>query len=229
MCKRILVIVLALCLICGFAPAADDPAITQTGMAAFEYYGTMSIGVYAEFENTGDHAIEYDEGLAELFDKDGNSLLSSNRVYCYPTVLAPGAKGYAYAILSLDGVAAEDVAEYRMTLTGKETAKDAGLLTTAGACETVESGGWTYTYMAAEITNESADKLYDIYCVYALMDAAGQLLYVDMLNAYMLGIPAGGSVFVRKIVPDSLIAYFDENGLAPAAVEAIAFQNPYAN
>ncbi|MBN1777017.1 MAG: hypothetical protein JW811_02750 [Clostridiales bacterium] len=227
MCKRILMIAIALCLLCGSALAADDPTIIQTGKAVFEYYGTMSVGVYAELENTGEHTITFDEGRAGIFDKDGNSIVSSDRVYCYPTVLAPGAKGYAYSILRPDNP--EDVAEYRITVTGKATDKEAVLFRTVGAYETVEGGSWTYRYLAAEITNETADKTYDIYCVYALKDAAGQLLYVDMLNAYMLGIPGNGSVFVRTIVPDSLIAYFEANGLAPATVDAIAFKNPYAD
>jgi hypothetical protein len=229
MCKRILPAVIALCILCGTALAADDLAVTQTASAAFEYYGTMSIGVYAEIQNTGNQPVEFDEGFAEVFDKSGDSIASSDRVYCYPTVLAPGAKGYAYAILRPDGAAAENAADYTITITGKATSREAALFKTAGALETAEGGSWTYTYMAAEITNETADKTYDIYCVYALKDASGQLLYVYMLNAYMLGIPGHGSVFVRVLIPGSLLSYYESKGITPAAVDAVAFGNPYAN
>lgn len=229
MFKRITLFVLALSLICAPAFAAGKLVVNQERMLALDYYGSVDAEVYAEVENTGDKPVEFSAGLVELFDADGNTIDSTDYLYCYPSVLAPGEKGYVYVSMYPDNVtAAADIADYTLTVTGKSSTGETNLMKTTGIYEPgVVDGYWTYNYLTAEITNETAETTYDLYCVYALKDADGGLLYVYYTTAYSIGVPAGGTMYMRTSLPDSVLEYFDANGITPATVDAIAYENPY--
>ncbi len=229
MLKRIIVIALALSLACAPAFAAGKLTVNQERMIALDSYGSVDVEVYAEVENTGDKPVEFSAGLVELFDADGNTIDSTDYVYCYPAVLAPGEKGYIYVSMYPENAAtAAEVADYVLTVTGKGSSGETKLLKAMGTYEPgVQDGYWTYNYMTAEITNETDAPTYDFYCVYALKDAEGQLLYTNYSSTYSIGIPAGGTVLMRVTLPDDTLAYFDANGLVPASADAIAYENPY--
>jgi hypothetical protein len=229
MLKRILLIALVLSLACAPAFAAGKLTVNQERMIAFDSYGSVEADVYAEVENTGDKPVEFSAGLVELFDADGNTLDSTDYVYCYPSVLAPGEKGFVYvSMYPENATAAADIADYALTVTGKGSSGATNLMKTSGIYEAgVSDGYWTYNYLTAEVTNETADTVYDLYCVYALKDADGGLLYVYYTSAYSIGIPAGGTLFMRATLPNSVLAFLDANGLTPATVDAIAYESSY--
>ncbi len=229
MFKRIFILVLALSLACAPAFAAGKLTVNQERMIALDSYGTVDVDVYAEVENTGDKPVEFSAGLVELFDADGNTIDSTDYVYCYPSILAPGEKGYIYVSMYPDNASvAADIADYTLTVTGKGSTEASVVMKTVGTYDAnVQDGYWTYNYLTAEITNETADTIYDLYCVYALKDADGALLYVYYTTAYAIGVPADGTIFMRTTLPDSVLAYFDANGLVPATADAIAYESPY--
>ena len=229
MFKRILLIALALTFACAPALAAGKLTVNQERMIALDSYGTVDVDVYAEVENTGDKPVEFSAGLVELFDADGNTIDSTDYVYCYPAVLAPGEKGYIYVSMYPDNATvATDIADYALTVTGKGSSGTTTRMNAAGTYDAnVQDGYWTYNYLTAAITNETADTVYDLYCVYALKDAEGTLLYVYYSTAYYIGVPAGGTMYMRTALPDTMLAYLDANGLTPATVDAIAYESPY--
>lgn len=229
MFKRIILIALALSLACAPAFAAGKLTVNQERMIALDSYGYVDAEVFAEVENTGDKPVEFSAGLVELFDAEGNTIDSTDYVYCYPAILAPGEKGYIYvSMYPENATAAAEIADYALTVTGKGSSGVTNLMKTVGTYDAnVQDGYWTYNYLTAEIANETEGIVYDIYCVYALKDAEGTLLYVYYTTTYNVGVPAGGTLFMRTSLPDSMIAYFDANGLIPATVDAIAYESPY--
>lgn len=229
MFKRVIFIVLALSLACGPAFAADSLVVNQDRMIALDSYGYVSAEVYAEVQNTGDVPVEFSAGLVELFDAEGTTIISTDYVYCYPSILAPGEKGYIYVSLYPDNVtSADEITDYALTVLGKDSSGETKRLAAVGTYDAdVQDGYWTYTYLTAEITNETAEPIYDLYCVYALKDADGALLYVYYTSAYAIGVPAGGAVYMRATVPDGMLSYYSANEITPTTVEVVAYESPY--
>ncbi|MBN1777906.1 MAG: hypothetical protein JW811_07260 [Clostridiales bacterium] len=224
MIKKVLLIVLALSLISASALAAGKLTVIQEHMIASDSYGSVEVKVFAEVENTGDRPVEYSAGTVEIFDADGNTVAATNRVYCYPYVLAPGEKGYAFNTLYPENISAAEIADYSLNVMGISSTKEAKLLPVTATFEIVQEGNWKYYYMVAEITNETSDIVYYPYCVFALKDADGQLLYVDYTSYSAIGIPPGNTIIIRYSVPDNIITYYADHGLVPSTADAIAFQ-----
>lgn len=229
MIKRIILIVLALLLASAPALGAGKLTVNQERMSISDAYGTVIVDIYAEVENTGDQTAAFSAGLVELFGADGSFIDSTDYVYSYPSILAPGERGYLYVSIYPENVeSVSDIADYALTVTGKGSNAASGLLKAAGRYEpNVQEAYWTTNYMVAEVTNDTADTAYDIYCVFALKDADGKLLYCYYTTAYSIGIPAGSTIIMRTSVPDSTLEALAADGLVPAAVEAVAYLDPY--
>ena len=109
-----------------------------------------------------------------------------------------------------NAAAPTDIAQYKLNLTGKDTDTTIPRLTSTGVYENdVSDGYWTYDYLTAEITNDSQAIAYDYYVVYAVKDAEGNLIYATYYPTYSIGIPVGGSAYVRTFMPDGALAYQD--------------------
>lgn len=227
MFRKISILALALFLAVAPALAAGKLTVNQEVMNAYDSYGSVQADVFAEVENTGDSPVEFSAGLLELLDAQGNTIDSTDYVYCYPSVLAPGEKGYVIVNMYPENAAAPtDIAQYKLNLTGKDTDTTIPRLTSTGVYENdVSDGYWTYDYLTAEITNDSQAIAYDYYVVYAVKDAEGNLIYATYYPTYSIGIPVGGSAYVRTFMPDGALAYQDANGKVAATVETIAYES----
>jgi hypothetical protein len=229
MIRKITLFMLTLTIVCAPALAAGDLTVNMDNMLAYDSYGYATVEVYAEIENTGDRDIEFSSGVVELFDADGNTVASTDYLYSYPPVLAPGDKGYASAVLYMEeGIAAADIADYSITVLGKNATTQVIRYESEGTyLADVEEQYWTYDYVVAEIKNETDDPAYNFYCAYVIKDEAGDVLHFTYTSAYDVGIPAGGSILMRLTVPDYVIERFAEQGVSPATVETFAYQINY--
>ena len=89
---------------------------------------------------------------------------------------------------------------------------------------------WTHNYMYATITNDAETPIYDLNVVLALLDAEGNILYMDEDGLYTdRALMPGSSIIVRKDIPTSFMDYYKEKGLTPASVDAIAYVNVPVN
>lgn len=115
-----------------------------------------------------------------------------------------------------------------LTVTGKS---DSDYISYRFPCTTsyepnVADGYWTYNYMYATFTNETDEPVYGISVVLALLDADGNILYMDDASMYSdKAVMPGSSITVRENVDSNFIEYFEKNGLVPASVDAIAYVN----
>jgi hypothetical protein len=227
MLRKMLLIVVVLSFACTSAFAAGKLTVTQEHMIAYDYYGSAKAQIFAEVQNTGDKTVQFSAGIAEILDADGNAIEGTDYVYCYPLNLAPGEKGYVFVTLYPENVTAAQIVDHTLNVTSRSSTDGTSLLPGTATYEVVQDGYWTYHYMTAQITNDTKDTVFEPYCVYALKDADGQLLYADYNSAYSVGIPGGGTIFMRYSIPDDVLAYYDVLGVVPVTVEVIAFQNPY--
>lgn len=227
--KKIVALLLAACLTlgCASALAAGKLTVNQetyTAVAGYSFVGY----VFAEVENTGDKNIEFGNGLLEILTADGDPMDSTDIYSMYPSILAPGEKGYVSTLQYVDAAESiEDISDYTLTITGKSTQEEAvaRLDSTAAYGVGVNSWGAEEQMVVVTITNNTQETVYDCQVAFALYDAEGKLLLVDADNTYNVGIPAGQSVEVQFTVDEDLAAVWAEQGVTPATAESVAYQD----
>lgn len=227
--KKILVLMMvlaiALCSVPAFA--AGKLSVEQENFHVIQSYSVYGYA-YAKLANVGDKPIKVNTGLLEIFDADGEALTSTDYYSDYAEYLQPDE--YTYIALSdeVEDVEPSDVDDYMLTVTGKA---DTDYISYRFPCTTsyapnVEEGYWTYNYMYATFTNNTEEPVYDISVVLVLLDAEGNILYMDDADMYSdKAVMPGSSITVRKDVSSNFIEYFEKNGLVPASVDAIAYVN----
>ena len=222
--KKIVALLLAACLTlgCASALAAGKLTVNQetyTAVAGYSFVGY----VFAEVENTGDKNIEFGNGLLEILTADGDPMDSTDIYNMYPSILAPGEKGYVSTRQYVDAAESiEDISDYTLTITGKSTQEEAiaRLDSTAAYGVGVNSWGDEEQMVVVTITNNTQETVYDCQVAFALYDAEGKLLLVDADNTYNVGIPAGQSIEVQFTVD-----VWAEQGVTPATAECVAYQD----
>lgn len=223
--KKLVALLLAvvLCCSCVSAMAAGKLTVAQENTHYITSYSNYFYA-YAKVENTGDKAIKVNAGVLEVYNADGDAITSSDYVNAYACYLQPGE--YTYVSVYEDVEEDQTPDDYSLTLTGKA---DKDTVNQRFAAETklelnVDAGWTTRNYMYATVTNTTDDVLYDLEIVMALLDAEGNILYIDSDSLYNeRGLTPGSSMVFRKDISSSFIEYFENNNLVPASVDAIAY------
>jgi len=205
--------------------------VTQSVMIVLPYYeGSYYPMIFGEVSNTGNKPVEFNSGLLEIFDPDGNSLAYSDIYYCYPPVLQPGETGYVYTYNYVEAPSAETVSDFMLTVTGKGSIEHSILGLSASAKYEQRSDDYgTYDYLVAQVVNDTDQPIGYGEVVFAMKDADGSLLYVTSTswNWYNVSLLPGSSVEVALQMDASFLTYMQENGIVPASVEAIAYCSSY--
>ena len=223
--KRLLVVCLILALLTSTALAAGKLSVEQENFHVIDSYSVYGYA-YAKVANVGDKPIKINTGLLEIFNSDGDALTSTDYYYGYAEYLQPDEYTYVYLYDQVEDVEASMVDDYMVTLTGKA---NTDYVSHRFPCTTeyvpnVREGYWTYNYMYTTVTNDTEEPVYGIEVVLALLDAEGNILFMDSENLYNdVALMPGSSITIRKDVSSSFIEYFEKNGLVPTTVEAIAF------
>ena len=219
-------IILLVTLLSGTALAAGKLSVVQEKFIVMPYITYHAGYVYAEVKNTGDKPVEFNGGLLEMYDKEGNSIESTNWIGCYPEVLSAGETGYAYASQSVEAATETSfIDDYLLTITGKGVKGRTTAyipVTNKQYLETIEPY-WTYTNVSADLENTTDTTLREFIVVFALKDAEGNLLYVTSCSPSYVGIKPGSSIEVLTSVDSAITEYFAANNIIPATVEAIAY------
>lgn len=221
--RLVALLVCLLCCVSVTGMAAGKLSVTQENFHVIDTYSVYGY-LYAKVENVGDKPIKVNAGLLEIYDANGDPLTSTDYVNTYVTYLEPGAYTYVSAQEDIDaGIDAVD--DYMFTVSGKSD-KETQVITIP--CETryeVDTSNpyWTNYYMYATFTNPTDAPVYDLKVVAALLDAEGNILYMDSDSLYNKALHAGSSMTVRMDVSSSFIEYYEAKGFVPATVDAIAY------
>lgn len=224
--KKIVAILLTVMLIIGCCPAfaAGRLSVVQENFHYIPGYWNYGY-VYTKVENIGDRPIKVNAGVLEMYDANGEVITSTDYVNAFATYLMPGEYTYVKMYEDFD----EDAAvpnDYMVTLTGKsDSSKVALRLPVESNLAMHVVDGWReYNYMYATVTNNTDEVLFDVNVALALLDAEGNILYVDSHNTYStLGINPGSTVTIRVDINSSFMDYFEANEIVPASVDAIAY------
>lgn len=227
--KKLLALVLVSLFIFSAVPAfaAGKLSVTQENFIVTNVYSMYGY-VYARIDNIGDKPIKVNAGVLEIFDGDGNAITSSDYLMAYAEYLQPGEYTYAYIYDEIEGVEESDVDDYMLTITGKSsndyTTQRLPVFT--AYAKNVKDGYFSYDYMVATVTNDTDTPIFDVNVVLALLDAAGNILYMESTSMYSdKAIMPGSSIQVREAVSQSFIDWYEKNGMVPVSVDAIAYVN----
>lgn len=219
-------LVFALLLLSFPAYAAGKMTVGQENFHVIDSYNIYGY-VFAKVENTGDKPVEFSAGLLEIYDENGDTLTSTDYMYCYPKTLQPGEVGYIYASDGIDTVdSLEKVDDYMLTVTGKSGDAEIIRYPTVGDFqEDVQVSKYsTYNYVIAEITNNTEETVYSMNVVIALLDDQDNILYLAHNDFYMsTGINAGSTITYRDSISDSFYEAWEREGVKPAHVDVIAY------
>lgn len=227
--KKLLVLMMVLTIVMCSVPAfaAGKLSVEQENFHVVQMYDVYGYA-YAKLANVGDKPIMVNTGLLEIYDADGEALTSTDYFSVYAEYLQPGEYTYIQLYDEVEDVEPSAVDDYMLTVTGKADTEYVSYRfpCTASYAPNVEEGYWTYNYMYATYTNDTEEPVYGIEVVLALLDAEGNILYMENDDMYSeRAVMPGSSITVRKDVSSTFIEYFEKNGMVPVSVDAIAFVN----
>ena len=207
------------------ALAAGKLQVQQENFRVVSSYSLYGYA-YAKVANVGDKPIVVNTALLEIYNADGDALTSTDYFSAPAKYLQPNEYTYIRLYDEIENVEAGDVSDYMLTVTGKA---NSDYVTYRFPCTTsyepnVEEWYTTRNYMYATFTNDAKETVYGIDIIFALLDAEGNILYMDEDSLYNdVGVAPGSTITIRKDVSSSFIEYFEKNGLVPATVDAIAY------
>ena len=205
------------------ALAAGKLSVIQENFHYIENYWNYGYA-YAKVENVGDKPIKVNAGVLEIYDADGEVITSTDYVMAYATYLNPGEYTYVRMYEGIEeGAKAPD--DYMLTLTGKSESVTVMRLPVETRLELgAVDGWWKHNYMYATVTNNTEEILYELEVVFSLLDAQGNILYIDSHNLYSdVGVNPGCTLTFRKDVSSSFMEYFEKQSITPSTVDAIAY------
>lgn len=226
--KKTTVLLLTLALLVGLFGASAEGVLT-VAQENFHVVGTDSFTgyLYVRLENTGDAPVSVDRASLEIYDAQGNVLATSTALWRHAEFMQPGESCYAYFNPTIQGIeSADQVADYKAEITGRS---QPNRVTFRLPVETVfedevAEGSRTNDYITTTLTNDADQTIFDIVLVRALLDDAGNILYIDSDNMYAAkGLTPGSSIVVRKAVNRNSRDYLAEKGYVPTRVESIGY------
>lgn len=228
--KKFAAMILALCLTlsCTAAFAAGKLEVTQENYVPVEFYSSFMGFLFAEVTNTGDSNVEFNDGVVEVLNEDGDVVEIDNIYSAYPYILAPGETGYVMnTTYANDAQSVSDIADHTLTITGKTSKEDAfARLDVDAKIEAYDTWSSTYYRVTFTITNNTDATVYDTKLVAGVYDADGKLIYAGTDTLYNVGIPAGTTVEARVDVDSSVSDYWLKNDIVPVSVNSICwFEN----
>ena len=227
-----LVLVLALASVPAFAAGkltASDPYVYL-----YDSYGSLNGYFYARVENTGDKDVYIDSGWVELYDADGNAIVSDTYISVPFEQLAPGEHTYVYNSYYESGISVDSVDDVDFDINGKPSGYYKTVRYTVSDTQLVlnykESDYSTPSdYFYVTVTNDTDEIIWSVNVVVALLDADGNILYIDTSSVYNVGLLPGSSIVFSDYVSNGIKALYDQEGLVPVTVDAIAYTREYSN
>ena len=192
---------------------------------SYTYFGYY----YSKVENTGDEPIRIADGILEIYNENDDVLATASYPDTYAKYLQPGEYTYVKAFTTVKDIeSTEEIDHYSFSITEKSSSSYASYRLPVECFyePTAETDSSEKDYMSAVITNNTAEPLFNVGVVLALLDEEGHILYIASYDFYStVAIMPGNSVMVRLSVDTLLKDSFTAKGYTGATVDAIAYVN----
>jgi hypothetical protein len=212
------------------ALAAGKLSVTQENFYVLQRYGSVYAYVFAKIENVGDKPVQYNAGLFEVYDANGDTLNSTDYINAYGVYLQPGEYGFVSSSLEIEDAESVDVVDdYLLTVTGKSNKEDTTLrLKTESEYKSNVKTSWsTYDYMIAKVTNDQEKDVEDVNMAFVLSDAKDNILYIASQGlGSNVALTSGSSMVVRQTLDSDFVDYYAKHDLKPTKLETLAYSYP---
>lgn len=216
----------ALCL-CAASALANGLVVSEETYTAVERFEDTFYGyVFAQLQNTGDTDVYFEQAQMTISDALGNTRAEKTAFTCYPNVIAPGERAFVFAYSVVED--AEDTADlsaYRLEVSGSESIEEPPVVLTvieAAYAQEADLFGEAVYKIYVTAKNETDEAVFTPSVAFGLYDEAGELIYVDAMTQFDMGVPAGQSFIMTFTIDDAFKAAWDAQGVTPSRVEAIA-------
>lgn len=213
------------------ALAAGNLAAQEDALHVFvdEYDGTAVFEYTALVENTGDAEAIAGETALLLLDAAGETLYTAEDwPTLLPQMLAPGEQGILILSGSLpDGFDRGAVATHRLEIGSDPNDGAYGTMVRLPAEGSIEIEGeedMRVAWASVRVTNPTGSLAFEPAFALLFRDEAGKMIGAAGQEYFFgVGIPEGGTLFLRASINWDLDRYFLESSITPLAAEAIAF------
>ncbi|MBR4080441.1 MAG: hypothetical protein IKK21_01490 [Clostridia bacterium] len=232
--KKILSVLLVLCLMLSCAAAAAEDGLTivqETYVPLTEYDGYAHAQIFIEVVNNGTQDMQLGHGCLLALDADRRVCGSFDLKDwdMYPYVLAPGETAFIVnnnVPFTLGQYMAEEIPNYALHLYDQTAASAAfPFLTASGILSRLEDYESPLYEVTISITNPTGETIPYIEYIYGVYDEAGKLLFVSRFSVPTEGLEPGASMEWTELVnPETAIwKYWDAQGVKPAVVKVLAY------
>ena len=206
---------LMLMALCASSLADGEGAVVQSSCSVVQSGDYYLVYCYGQIHNNTDQVICLEDGMFELHG--GEQLLASQAVeQIWPNMINPGEDGYVFGVVAFEPdengqpvvpqvTGLQYILRY-MTVDQEFASID---LSVTSEIERDASGGLT---VVCAVTNASGMDAYGAAVTFGLYTDSGAMVYADGMTLRSIGIPDGGTVYVRFPVDDALCEQWQSYG-----------------
>ncbi len=224
--KKLLAIVLLLCLVCTSAFAAGNLERTETRVVReAKDNGKYDINVFIQVKNTGDAPVALDKANIYLYDANSAVLEDDTTYSMYPATLQPGEIGYIYNwMYNVEATLANSISSYSINIAPEHKYLDTIVhLNHSAEYAEVTQYSSVYPILTFTITNDTASAIWEPDIVAIIRSAEGKILDIQTASVYNVGIPAGSSILYELDLGSSNLETWKEAGHVVGSVETYAY------
>ena len=223
--KRLLILIFCLLLLPALALAAGKLEIVQQnlyqfGGEPFEAFGEAIY--YAKVQNTGDAPISAGTGTLKLYGENGDVLAQETYVATSPrdVILQPGEYVYVRQRLFNSILQEQRAADYEYVIEESNRPAAFERIAAETSFDFPDNGSYA-NYVYATFTNATDKPGYNFDITVALLDKAGNILFVEGAAMEYMAVHPGSTLTLRETVGIDFIEYYKAHGLEAATVDAI--------
>ena len=226
--KKLLAIVLLLCLVCTSAFAVGNLERTETRVVRdAKDNGKYDINVFIQVKNTGDQVVSLDKANIYLYDANSTVLDDDTTYSMYPPALQPGEVGYIYDwMYSVEGSVANAIASYSINISSETDARYIDKIQHVSHTATYEERPYynsmepivTYT-----ITNDTAETVWDLKLIAVVRSAEGKILDINTDTIYYTGLPTGSTLLYEMDLGSSNLTKWTNAGHTVGTIETFVY------
>lgn len=224
--KKLLALVLLLCLVCTSAFALGNLERTETRVVReAKDNGKYDINVFVQVKNTGDAAVSLDKANIYLYDASGAVLDDEVTYSMYPATLQPGEVGYIYDwIYNVEASMANGISSYSINIAPEHKYVESIVhVPHSAAYAEVTEYSSTYPYLTFTLNNTASAPVWEPLLVAVVRSTEGKILDIQTSSVYNIGIPAGNSVMYEMDLGSSNLKSWTGAGHTVGSVETFVY------
>lgn len=181
---------------------------------------------FAKVENVSGAPVTVGKGSFVGFSSNDEILVNEDYVFTVPTnvTLEPGEYAYIREYMFEKNLESDDVVDYKFSLSDYEYSSpdEFDKIANENTYElNASNSGSSYAYVT--LTNDTDETRFGYYICIALLDAEGNVLYVDYSHNTDIGVGPHSTVTYKVYIDSGIVEYFEQNNITPASCDSLVY------